>query len=219
MFFHLPQSEFKLKRFRRKDLPRYEIREKKKKPVIAGRWGCFIVEGLYFTIDTLEDRAERNLFPFPPSPPPPICASKQMSPNETTYWETTTRRCPRLPSICQSFSKKLLPLSYLARTNRLRNFPNQPQKRVICRWEKVRSWPFTLRVKLHLSYLFLNLLEWFRKDINGLHVLTISIRLWRFFSVATLQIHFKLCRNQSMLEGGAEIIKNHFHLLQEQQES
>lgn len=105
MFFHLPQSEFKLKRFRRKDLPRYEIRERmmKKKPVIAGRRGCFMVEGLYFTIDTLRDR---NLFPFLPPPPPPsrICASKQMSPNETTYWATTTRRCPRLPSICQSFS-------------------------------------------------------------------------------------------------------------------
>lgn len=88
MFFHLPQSEFKSKRFRRKDQPRDKIREKWK-PVIAGwRGGCFIVEGLYFTIDTLEDRAERNLFPFlspPPPPTRPICASKQMSPNETTY--------------------------------------------------------------------------------------------------------------------------------------
>lgn len=100
-----------------------------------------------------------------------------MSPNETTYWETN-RRCPRLPSICQSFSQTSS--TFLSRPEQIGwEIPQiNLKRRVIClasRSEKGSRCRFRESNFICLIYLS-NFLEWFwfSKDINGLHVLTIS---------------------------------------------
>lgn len=137
--------------------------------------------GLYFTIDTHDDRAPSISFPSPLSVLRLLV--RLVLRNKWAQMRPPIEKRIADALDCRRFVKvshKLLPLSYLAQNKSAEKFPKSTSKGewfvyIASRSEKGSRCRFRESNFICLIYLS-NFLEWFwfSKDINGLHVLTIS---------------------------------------------